>query len=302
MLNEERIEEIAAVIDMLNEQDSKTNALIEQLRTYDSAFEREIADTLEHLVAERDEWQRGETIATKMVGELELEVAALNRCSEHQMRDITNLCSHIAASEQRIKELEAECAKVPELDVLAEYTGKDGKREWKDVGSWLRPGECIAVVASPQPDQEFTAEEIAMVAAPWSYLQPEPKAEQQEPVAWCVAYDDPSMGRIHSNPSMYKPELEALISRASSNLVLVPLYAAPPDLAAEVEEQARLLGMSAEREADLRGEVERLTTALKKAREVLDECRGNINTERSFADELEHGVGEAIATINEVMK
>lgn len=105
-----------------------------------------------------------------------------------------------------------------EIDVLAEYTGKDGKREWKDVGSWLRPGECIAVI-----------------------------------------------------------EVENL-------------------------EQARLLGMSGEREADLRGEIERLTTALKKAREVLDECRDNINPERGYADELERDVSEAIATINEVLK
>lgn len=64
---------VAAVIDMLNEQDFKTNALIKQLRMYDSAFPREVADTLEHLVAERDEFQRGEGIATKLVGELEIE-------------------------------------------------------------------------------------------------------------------------------------------------------------------------------------------------------------------------------------
>lgn len=162
---------------MLNEQDSKTNALIEQLRTYDSAFEREIANALEQLVAERDEWQRGETIATKMVGELELEVTALKEVSDHHLRDVTNLCGHIAASEQRIKELEVE------------------------------------------------------------------------------------------------------------NL-----------------EQARLLGMSGEREADLRGEVERLTAALKKVREVLDNCRGNINTERGDSDELERDIGEAIATITEALK
>lgn len=48
-----------------------------------------------------------------------------------------------------------------------------------------------------------------------------------EPVAWCVAYDDPRMGRIHSNPSMHKPELEALIGRAGNPLVLVPLYTRP---------------------------------------------------------------------------
>lgn len=59
---------------------------------------------------------------------------------------------------------------------------------------------------------------------------------KDEPVAWCVAYDDPRMGRIHSNPSMYKPELEALISRAGNPLALVPLYTRPqPDLTAEVE-------------------------------------------------------------------
>ena len=30
-----------------------------------------------------------------------------------------------------------------------------------------------------------------------------------EPVAWCLRYNDPRCGPIHSNPSMYKPELEA---------------------------------------------------------------------------------------------
>lgn len=36
-----------------------------------------------------------------------------------------------------------EAAVLPELDVLCEYTGQNGMREWNDVGAWLRPGECI---------------------------------------------------------------------------------------------------------------------------------------------------------------
>jgi len=38
----------------------------------------------------------------------------------------------------------------PDIDVIAEYTGQDGKREWKDVGAWLRPGEAIAVIAAAE--------------------------------------------------------------------------------------------------------------------------------------------------------
>ena len=55
------------------------------------------------------------------------------------------------SDKERIAELEAQLAAVlPELDVLCEYTGQNGMREWNDVGAWLRPGECIAVVAAPK--------------------------------------------------------------------------------------------------------------------------------------------------------
>lgn len=43
------------------------------------------------------------------------------------------------------------------------------------------------------------------------------------PVAWCVGYDDPRMGRIHSDPTMHKPQAEALAER--NGLALVSLYA-----------------------------------------------------------------------------
>lgn len=51
------------------------------------------------------------------------------------------------------------------------------------------------------------------------------------PVAWCVAYDDPRMGRIHSDATMNKLQAEELAARRG--LALVPLYAAPQ--AAQVE-------------------------------------------------------------------
>jgi len=44
-------------------------------------------------------------------------------------------------------------------------------------------------------------------------------------VAWCVAYDDPRMGRIHSDATMNKLQAEELAARRG--LALVPLYAAP---------------------------------------------------------------------------
>ena len=46
------------------------------------------------------------------------------------------------------------------------------------------------------------------------------------PVAWCVGYDDPRMGRIHSDPTMHKPQAEALAGR--NGLALVSLYAGSP--------------------------------------------------------------------------
>ena len=66
------------------------------------------------------------------------------------------------------------------------------------------------------------------------YAAPPESNKDNEPVAWCLAYDDPRMGRIYSNPSMFKPELDAL--SLLNNVPVVPLYAAPPDLAAKVAE------------------------------------------------------------------
>ena len=33
-----------------------------------------------------------------------------------------------------------------DLDVLAEYGGRDGGRDWVSAGAWLYPGDVLAVV------------------------------------------------------------------------------------------------------------------------------------------------------------
>jgi hypothetical protein len=34
-----------------------------------------------------------------------------------------------------------------DIDVIAEYGGKDGKRDWVSAGAWLLPGDVIAVMS-----------------------------------------------------------------------------------------------------------------------------------------------------------
>jgi hypothetical protein len=39
-----------------------------------------------------------------------------------------------------------------DVDVLASYSRTDGRREWVNVGTWLRPGEVVARMADPRPN------------------------------------------------------------------------------------------------------------------------------------------------------
>lgn len=39
-----------------------------------------------------------------------------------------------------------------DVDILAEYSRTDGRREWVNVGVWLRPGEVVAHMADPRPN------------------------------------------------------------------------------------------------------------------------------------------------------
>lgn len=59
--------------------------------------------------------------------------------------------------------------------------------------------------------------------------------EKQEPVAWCVAYDDPRMGRIHSSPSMCEPQVDAHVAKCEGRIVKVPLYTRPAPAVPEVD-------------------------------------------------------------------
>ena len=43
-------------------------------------------------------------------------------------------------------------ALIAEAEVLAEYGRDDGRREWVNVGVWLRPGEVVAHMADPRPN------------------------------------------------------------------------------------------------------------------------------------------------------
>ena len=61
-------------------------------------------------------------------------------------------------------------------------------------------------------------------------------AKGNKPVAWCVGYDDPRMGRIHSNPTMYKPEAEVLAKSTTSDLIVCSLYTLPPT-ASQIEQE-----------------------------------------------------------------
>ena len=67
-----------------------------------------------------------------------------------------------------------------------------------------------------------------------------PVEQEQEPVAWCLAYDYPLTGRrIHSNPSMCKPSLEAL-SKANG-LPVIPLYTHPKEWVGLTDEEQRAI-------------------------------------------------------------
>lgn len=44
-----------------------------------------------------------------------------------------------------------DAAHAADVDILAEYSRQDGRREWVDVGTWLRPGEVVAHMDDPRP-------------------------------------------------------------------------------------------------------------------------------------------------------
>lgn len=53
-------------------------------------------------------------------------------------------------------------------------------------------------------------------------------AKDNEPVAWCVAYEDSSGRTIHSNPTMRKEQAECIANQAASDVSLCNLYTFQP--------------------------------------------------------------------------
>lgn len=72
--------------------------------------------------------------------------------------------------------------------------------------------------------------------------------------------------------------------------------------AAEIIEQARIIGMGAEREATLLGKVERQSAALKLAREALFDMQDSYAAVHGWKDSFVIAATTALAAINEVLK
>lgn len=60
-----------------------------------------------------------------------------------------------------------------------------------------------------------------------------------KPVAWCLRYNDPRCGPIHSNPSMCKPELEEMECVTSGRVSIENLFTADQLATAVANERER---------------------------------------------------------------
>ena len=49
---------------------------------------------------------------------------------------------------------EAWCAALGSTDCIAEYGGKENRRDWWSGGAWLYPGDRVAIVSSPNTQSE----------------------------------------------------------------------------------------------------------------------------------------------------
>lgn len=149
----------------------------------------------------------------------------------------------------------------------------------------------------------FTKEEVEMAEAPWSYLQPAPKVEQQEPVK-----DEPVAWKLTVGQYI----TTAHQTEKPDERDWKPLYTRPqPDLTAEVERLAEV-AESAEQNAIRNSHkliaahqrIAALEEAARQAREVLKDTQEWMLT--LTADECPDSayipVHNAIAKLNEVLK
>ena len=80
---------------------------------------------------------------------LERQQISYEREREIDQEEIERL---IALRRDDARVLERMRALIAEAEVLAEYGRDDGRREWVNVGVWLRPGEVVAHMADPRPN------------------------------------------------------------------------------------------------------------------------------------------------------
>ncbi|MCC0042787.1 MAG: hypothetical protein H6880_11480 [Rhodobiaceae bacterium] len=97
-----------------------------------------------------------ECLIQRMADEIERLRATLERqqLSYEREREIDQdeIERLIALRRDDARALERKRALIAEAEVLAEYGRDDGRREWVNVGVWLRPGEVVAHMADPRPN------------------------------------------------------------------------------------------------------------------------------------------------------
>ena len=111
--------------------------------------------------AQRTHWDgcerdHRECLIQRMADEIERLRATLERqqLSYEREREIDQEEIERLLAQRRgdARALERKRALIAEAEVLAEYGRDDGRREWVNVGVWLRPGEVVAHMADPRPN------------------------------------------------------------------------------------------------------------------------------------------------------
>lgn len=87
---------------------------------------------------------------------------------------------------------------------------------------------ALKVAKEMRDKSEYDALDLVCNAEPFAVALLTEIAKENEPIAWCVSYEDASGFTIHSNPTMRKELAECIASQAASHVSLCNLYAFPP--------------------------------------------------------------------------
>jgi predicted RNA-binding Zn-ribbon protein involved in translation (DUF1610 family) len=120
-----------------------------------------------------------------------------------------------------------------ELDVLATYQGKDGRREWQSVGAWLYPGYVIAVVPDAAPPERTAQPTGANPTTNSPAIDSSLVVGASEAVAWVITLETGTRAvHLHNAIGDYR----MLDPKATST----PLYTAQPNWREPLEALAAL--------------------------------------------------------------